>query len=291
MIFIFNGSIRVVPKTKENMKYLLNTFLAALAFTACYSQSSSESTITIGDVFTELNRLNYTDDTKLVYKKYKHFDFSDFSPVAGHLDSLDYFEVGYSKNGSIKEVIRHAKKHQLLNYMFKVHDSGRFRILVLKELQNGEYYFTSLAFLITKHSNDCEYYMIDLVVRFGKERPPLAFSYKEFPVTGPENISAITKLNNNLYPERELKILDSRILMSSDYIYRRDNPRVIDAEVINFFFTPDESPAARITSKTKFLEIMQRESIAEYQLGVKPDMHDLDTEPLWILKGNYLYVK
>jgi hypothetical protein len=272
------------------MKHLLSIFLVTFTIVACHSQNSSES-VTVGDLFTELIGINYSEEAKLTYKKFKYFNFSDFSPVEGVIDSLDYFEVGYNKKGSILEVIRHSKKHKLLNYKFKVYDKGKFKILILKEFDNGKFFFTSLAFISIRNINEYENYMIDVAPRFGPEKSALAFSYEKFPITKLENISAIALLNKDLYPERELKILNSRILMLSDYIYKRDDPRTIDAEIIDFFFTPDKYPALRITSYTSFVKIFPEENISEYQLSIKPDMHDLYTEPLWVLKGYYLYTK
>jgi len=271
------------------MKYLLSTYLILCMFIVSYSQSTSEP-VTIGDIFSELKKINYSEAPKLLYKKCKSFNFKELSPVTGQIDSSDYFEIGSSKDGRIKEVIRHVKRFDL-HYKFLLYITKKFDVLILKKLEDEKYYFTSLAFIVIRQPNDSKVYMLDVVPRFGSKKPALAFFYEGFPLTTIEDVCAITQLNNDLFPEREFKVLNTKTLMISDFYYKKENPRAIEAELISFFFTAENYPMLRISNKTDLEQFMQEEQIAEYELEIRPDMGELTEEPLWILERYYRYVK
>jgi len=270
------------------LKYLIIIFLTA-SF-AVWAQDSNKP-VTIANLLNALKSIDYSEESKLSYKTCRNFNFKEFSPAQGKIDSMDFYEVGYNKDGDIKEIIRHTKKHRLLNYMFKVYESQKFKILILKKLENRDFNFTSLAFFIFPQSSEYENYMIDVAPRFGKNKPPLAFSYKKFPMADLANISAIAQLNNDLYPQRELKLSNGKVVMISDFMYKSENEKSIDAEVIRFFFSIDDYPTLKLNGGTSIKQIINEEPMGEYDLAARPDMHELDQEPLWILTGYYQYKK
>jgi len=272
------------------MKHVIGILLIVLIVNRIDAQDVSGQ-ITVGEVLRVLTSMPHTERAKLSYKSFKRFDFAKFLPATEKADSADYTQVGYDRNGNVREIIRRTKGQRLLNYMFVVYDVSRFKILLLKEKDDGAWRFTSRAIVITGRAGNYRHYMIDVMPRMGDDAPALAFSYDEFPEAKQDNISAVTMLDDNLYPRREVKFLNNRIVMASDFIYRHDNPHVLQSESVSFYFSQEKYKNLNLTSEKSLEQVTNEEQLPEYQLSIRPDLHELNIEPLWILQGRHLYVR
>lgn len=248
----------------------------------CYPQAKCPS-VTLGQLFEELNVIDYSDVEPLTYKKFPSFSFKTFKPINGKFDSNDFFYIGFNKNAEIKEVSR-KKNGNYTMYRLKVIDFRDHRLLIpITEgdgLERG-YYGTAIAIDKAGGYN----YLLGATSRFGENTGMIPVSVGGIDFKKFEDISIVMILDEDLYPLQLIKIVNGTVVFVSILKYTSD--RKVDYAKAYVYFFPDQNKKLAIYRDLCPVTLVENCDQPQKILTIKPKAFDKKVEPLWDFLGDW----
>ncbi len=164
--------------------------------------------------------------TRVSYSsKFRGFDFKNFVPISGDIDSTEYYKIGYNSVGAITEINHYENKANLNNWRMVLYHSKNFIIVGVEDwtdnyLRTGESYDFLPGFLV--------YLKASKTMFFINTYPLGNLQFKPiFPVFGLTDISYVAKVNPELQMTRLFRFIDGKISFFSEIELYEDNRRII----------------------------------------------------------------
>jgi hypothetical protein len=253
--------------------------LCLFFFLICVANVSGQDkcSMTFGEIYDFVKSEKFSSEEHLSYKTYTSFDFKAFKPVAGDINFTNYYQIGYSSDGEIREIIHYDSSWHTMVFKVRLFDKSRIMFLQFKDFDNG---FAPVAFIVSEKIR----LMINFRQMTGKRRYQFGEVAKAPDIRALEDISCIMILNEEFYPTEYFMAHAGYLQMMVDLQYFGSSYQ-LDKERVHVIFSPQERKGLKL-ERSLCINTLSYELFtgADLLFTAKP-LDYKDKYPLWIYCG------
>lgn len=222
------------------------------------------------------------------HSKHNGFDFQNFVPLKGEIDSLAYYEVGFDSDGLITEINHFEKKPDLNNWRMVLYHTDRFIIIGVENWTDdysrtrGSYDFLPGFLLYVRESK-----RLFFINTYHNHLANVHFA-PIFPVFELSDISYIAQINVDLQMTRLFKFDEGKLILFSNIETYKDN-RTLMREIIYRLIVPDFvlKDQTCLTDLETYFDHNRDRSVTKFTKPCVPKNNP--RFPLWFFGGGHTH--